>query len=88
MITAWFKGATSVEDKERIEASVKASKHVLERLQNIMETDMLASEQSQYSVSNYDSPNWAYRQAHLNGYQACLKAYSTLLNLDQKDNTE
>ena len=33
---------------------------------------------------DYDNPNWAYKQAHMNGYEQALNQVLQLLNKDHK----
>jgi hypothetical protein len=83
VITAWTKNLKTEEDKQKFEKSVKSAKHVLDRLTEIlgeMEDELNSSE---LSPKNYDSPNWDYKQAHVNGQKSALRAIKTLINLDQ-----
>lgn len=85
MITAWTKHLRTDEDKQKFEKSVKSAKHILDRLTEIlgeMEDELNSSE---LSPKNYDSPNWDYKQAHVNGQKSTLRAIKNLINLDPKD---
>ena len=81
MISAWFKHLKK-DEQEAFKSSVLGSKRVLERLSQILkEYDAEALEAS----NDYDSPNWAYRQADTNGFRRCVKLIQSLINLDQKE---
>lgn len=83
MISAWTKHLTEPEEKERFKSSLYGSKTVLNRLTALldeMEADLTTSE---LSAKNYDSPNWAPKQAHVNGQKAQIRTIKFLINLDQ-----
>lgn len=87
MITAWTKHLKTDEDKQKFEKSVQSSKHVLERLTEIlgeMESELNSSE---LSPKNYDAPNWHFKQAHVNGQKATLRTIKRIINLDPKEPT-
>lgn len=84
MITAWTKHLQTEEDKQKLEKSIRSARHVLDRLKEIlgeMEEELNASE---LSPKNYDSPNWDYKQAHVNGQKSTLRAIKKLITLDQE----
>lgn len=69
------------EDQERFKKEIYSSKRVLERLAQICdeeEKDLFSAE------TNYDTPNWEYRQADANGYKRCLRRIKLLADLDQR----
>lgn len=85
MISAWTKHLTEPEEKERFKSSFYGSKTVLNRLTallNEMEADLSNSE---LSAKNYDAPNWAPKQAHVNGQKAQIRTIKFLINLDQEE---
>lgn len=85
MITAWTKNCKTDEDKVRLEQTIMNSKATLDRQIEIltdMENELNASE---LSPKNYDSPCWGYKQAHVNGQKATLRAIKRLINLDPKE---
>ncbi len=85
MISAWTKHLTDEEDKEKFRNKVLGSKIVLERIKDLMADDLKAIEADEISVDAYDNANWAYRQAHRNGYKNALRKLNILLDL--KDTT-
>lgn len=88
MITAWTQHTTNLQEKEQFEKTVRAAKPVLERLQQIIEKHEASLDRQETSPSSYDNANWAYRQAHLNGFRHCLSEYKKLLTLDQQKETQ
>ena len=88
MITAWTKNCTSVEEKQKLEASILGSKIALYRLRDLMKEDEDALNSREVGSKVYDLPNWEHRQADSNGYRRCLREYQKLLNLDQEDINE
>lgn len=88
MITAWTQNLTSEEEVRQFEAAVRSSKPILDRLADILKNDDTNLARREVSPSAYDNPNWAYRQAHANGYSACINNILTLLSLDLKEQNE
>ena len=43
-----------------------------EKLTNNLHKDIEATSKSKITVKSYDNPNWAYRQADVNGYLRAL----------------
>lgn len=88
MITAWTKHCTSIEDANKLKASILGSKIALNRLKDLMKEDEDAINSREVGSKVYDLPNWEYRQADANGYRRCLREYQKLLNLDQEELNE
>jgi len=86
LISAWTKHLKDDEEKQRFRNSVSGSKVVLDRLQEIL--NELQDEQDRIERDSriYDSPNWDYKIAHLNGFRDCLNKVSKIINLDQGQN--
>ena len=82
MITAWTKHCKTEEEKEKFKNSVLGSKHVLDRL-NILINEMKEDAgQTELNTKIYDIPNWDYRQADTNGFKRALKLVSKIITLD------
>lgn len=81
MISAWTKHIKDDSEKERFVKNLYGSKITLDRLSGIM-----AEMESRVKIKelDYSNPNWAYHQAHHNGYRECLDSIQTLINLDQQ----
>lgn len=86
MISAWTKHLKTEEDKDKFVKSLKASRHVLARLQELLDEEKSGLESAEISPKIYDTPCWDYKQAHSNGFKACLKMVSKIITLDQGTN--
>ena len=85
MISAWYKHISDPKEQERFKIAVANSKTVLSRLNALlceMEEDLNRSE---LSAANYDTANWAPKQAHVNGQKAQIRTIKFLINLDQEE---
>lgn len=80
MITEWTKNLES-KDKASFEAQVQSAKPVLERMKEILDELRVQINASENKSYTYDTANWAYLQAHRNGYRECLDKIDTLLTL-------
>lgn len=80
MITAWTKHCKTEEEKQQYTESLKRVKWVLDQAKSLVTTDGI--EASEMSPKSYDNPNWAYRQAHANGYKQAVKDFHKLLTID------
>ena len=83
MITAWTKHCKTVEEVNNFKQSLKRVQWVLDHIKTIINTDGI--EAAEISPKSYDNPNWAYRQAHSNGYKQAFKDFHKLLTLDPQD---
>ena len=84
MITAWTKHCKTPEEAEKFKLSLRRVSWVLDHIKTLVNTDGI--EASEISPKSYDNPNWAYRQAHANGYKQAVKEFHKLLTLDQEEN--
>jgi Cu2+-containing amine oxidase len=84
MFTQWTNHLSSEEDKKSFAISVNRAKHVLNRLKKLIEADLDATGKAEISLKAYDNINWAYRQAHTNGYKRALTNILTLVDLDKQ----
>jgi hypothetical protein len=80
----WTKHLKNSEEKTRFENLILGSRPVIERLNKILEEYEKSLNRSETDLTTYETPNWDYRQAHKNGYRACLYRIQELLNLDQR----
>jgi hypothetical protein len=80
----WTKHLSTTEDKENFSRAVHRARHVLDRLQQLIQADLEATSKAELGIKAYDSPNWAYRQAHTNGYKKALTNILTLVDLDKQ----
>ncbi len=84
MITAWTKHLKTDEEKEKFTKSLKASRYILNRLQQLLDEEKIGLESAEISPKIYETPNWDYKQAHTNGFKAALRMVSKLITLDQE----
>lgn len=75
MHSVWFKG---VEDEDKKEAELRSYKLAFDALKEILE-----DEQERYHHPNYDTPNWAYRQADRNGYDRAIRHVIKLIEIEE-----
>ena len=87
MISAWYKHITDKDEQERFKRNVLGSKTVLTRLTALLDEMEEDLSRSELSAKNYDSPNWAPKQAHVNGQKAQIRTIKFLINLDQEETT-
>lgn len=71
-VNDWFKGIKKSdpdyqEKKEARIAELKAAEPALRVLKMLLERDIESRRSSQISNQRYDEPQWAYKQADLNG---------------------
>lgn len=75
----WTKGIREADKKQAFEDAVRNSTTALGRLYDILserEEELLRAE---CNVSDYDTPNWATRQAHRNGERSQIRKLRDLL---------
>lgn len=65
-------------DVNKAKDFLKSSKYVLDVVSNVIETRLDSLERAE---SNYDSPSWAYKQAHYNGKREALLEVVGLLQV-------
>lgn len=83
MISAWTKHLKTDEEKERFKNSVLGSRTVLSRLKELVKEIEDEQDKIERDVRIYDTPSWAYRQAHLNGFKDCLSKINKIITIDQ-----
>lgn len=79
MKSQWL-GTLKGDERENFKLSILSSKIVLDKLHEIVYN--MYKDRSREQISDYDSPSWAYKQAHTNGY---LEALSKILELTEID---
>ena len=85
MQTKWLSHLKG-EEQEEFKKSLKSARNVLDKLRQIVYTNI----ESRESISrpDYDSPSWSHKQAHNNGYVECARELLNLLDLDQRNINE
>lgn len=82
MISAWHKHL-SEKDKEQFKNQVLGSKPVLRRLQELLKEVEDDLDRVELDTKIYDSPNWDYRQADMNGFRRALKTVNKIIKVDE-----
>lgn len=85
MYSAWTKHLKNEDAKDKFQKRIYNSKEVLDRLTVLLNELELNTQDKELNPKTYETANWAYRQADINGYKRCLGTIRELINLDQKD---
>lgn len=75
----WFHG-TKPEEKPKLERAIRNDTLVLGRLQRIISGKLDQVNASETKLSVYDTPSWANKQAHINGYKQAYREIEELLS--------
>lgn len=78
--TRWTQRLKTQDQKEKFLQALKNDTLVLGRLREIIEEDIAALSRREVRMDSYDSPSWAFRQAHLNGVKQTLHGLRDLLS--------
>lgn len=78
MKTVWSKGLDT-QGKADIKTSFEKGAFLRERLSILLNEKSNDAEKDGRSKDGYDSPNWAYKQADMQGYKRALAEISSLL---------
>jgi hypothetical protein len=79
--TAWTKGKTTPNEIEAVKNLVLNSSAILGLLRQIVREKIEAQQRTEFSLSSYDNPSWAHKQAHHNGRMQALNEIDHLLNI-------
>lgn len=83
-VLAWTKHLPESE-REQYKQSLKRVSWVFEDLRRLLKENEASIELSEISPKSYENANWAYRQAHANGYKQALRDFNKLITLDPED---
>ena len=78
----WVKDIKDKEEKEKVAQRIintLNSDPTFKKLREILELEIAQIERAYLSTDVYDTPSWAYRQAHSNGQTAALYTLRKLL---------
>lgn len=75
----WTKHLSSDQNKEDFVAAIANSTVALGRLCELITEFETEINSKELSLEEYDSPSWAYKQAHLNGQRSAYKKLKTIL---------
>lgn len=76
MQSIWFKGE---KDKDLRIKEIQSYRNAFDALKEVLEQNYHKKE----AVLDYDSPNWAYRQIHVNAYNQVLDDVIKLITIDK-----
>ena len=76
---SWFRGLDNEEQKAEMQTVVIAGSRALIRLRTIIKEDIASLEKKRVKASEYDSPNWGFKQAHTNGQLEELQRILSIL---------
>lgn len=80
MMSAWTKHLTNEEEKKKFENEVLGSKRVLAVLSKLIDEKMEGASIPS-NLQSYEDNNWAYKQAHKQGYLSLARNLKQLLNV-------
>lgn len=75
----WFIGVLD-DKKETFEQAIRASTTMKDALKTIIDKQIAEISQAETKTDQYDTPSWAYLQAHRNGQLGALRGILTLLD--------
>ena len=88
MYEIWTKHLKTEEEKENFKEGLKRCGWVFDRLKELIDEREQDLDDIETSLAAYDNANWAYRQAHKNGYRSHMKRMKKLLTFDHKEKNE
>lgn len=81
--TAWTKQTKTAQEKKEIEQLVLNSEKVLDKLKEILYN--IQVRKSDTVLTDYDTPSWSHKQAHLNGEQAMLQKILEIVTITERE---
>lgn len=82
----WLRDCSTPEAVEERKKLVRSGQPALTKLHDVLNKKLTEYEESRERKADYDSPNWAHKQADYNGRIRLLKEILTLL--DQEENNK
>lgn len=76
-LNTWKRGAPSSLKDEELVAKLASAGPAFEILEGVLKN---MEQGKRPSLSDYDNPNWACRQAHRNGFNEALRLISELIS--------
>jgi len=73
----WLKDKADV--KEDLERTLRNSTYVLGKLKQILKDELLSIDKAEVTITDFDEPNWASKQAFRNGRKSGLTYTLSLL---------
>jgi hypothetical protein len=84
MFVGWTKHLPNPADKIQFENQIIGSKPVLNRIKEIIEEQIVDTDKSELSITQFENPNWAYQQAYKNGFKSALSILHRMVDLDSQ----
>ncbi len=83
MYTGWT-AHLKEEEKDAFQNRVWRSKDVLDRVNQLIESEIKAIDDTERDPKAYDNPSWPYKQAFKNGMRSGLSIIKQLVDLDKQ----
>jgi hypothetical protein len=83
MKLSWLKGAKTPEAKKERQALIQAAKPALKILKEILEDELNNLEDNELKSDVYNTSNWAYLQADINGAKRTYRKVIDLLPIKE-----
>lgn len=78
----WVKDLKNEEERTKFKETVLNSQKVLDKLREIVYN--MSIDRERVKSTDYDSPSWAYKQAHLNGEQEAYRKVIEILTFNKE----
>lgn len=85
MYSKWTDHLHEDKDKQDFRRQVISAKDVLARQKQILDGWLESLSRSELDPSQFDSPNWANKQAYKNGLRQGMNQLKILIDLDQQE---
>ena len=79
--TLWVKHLKDPEEIDKLNKAILGSVVIRNRLTQIIKEKLESIDNTECSVSDYDSPSWSHKQAHRNGQKTALNEVLKLIDL-------
>lgn len=79
LTTRWTKHLKTKRARDDFEVVLRNSTQVLSRLYELLDEDLESLETQELSPKSFEEPNWAEKQAYINGRKYQLKQTKALL---------
>jgi hypothetical protein len=80
MYIGWFKDIPD-EDKADHEKIIRSALLALDQFDGMLKNEIDMLDRQECDPTTYDTPNWAYRQAHKNGARAAYEKMRKIISL-------
>lgn len=80
----WTSHLKTEEEKQRFASAIVGAEPVLHRLKQLIEMKERDIDLTERSQKAYENPNWAFLQAHRNGYMTAASVIKNLITPDHE----